>query len=69
MNDWYKKDGWLSNGCDEREQMSLIDQMIDVAKQYFMVNVDIQVFLSHMVQQDSNFDLSEVKCDPLGPIS
>jgi len=33
-----------------------------------MVDVAIQGFYSHMVEQESKFDLSEVKCDPLGTI-
>ena len=42
--------------------------MIDVLRHLVMVDVTIQGFCSHMVEQESKFDLSEVKCDPLGPI-
>ena len=48
--------------------MSLIIQTIDVLRHLVMVDVAIQGFYSHMVEQESKFDLSEVKCDPLGTI-
>ena len=44
-----QKTSELQIDCDEREQMSLINQTIHVLPQLLRVNANVQVFYSHMV--------------------
>ena len=49
MNDWKKKDELASNKMWWKGTNELKNYATEVFKQSFMVDVDIQVFHSHMV--------------------